>query len=99
VTHGGGVQAQEMLDVIILAIHIEHEIDVLRGDQEALTIVASNSRLDEEVDKDFFVKSLVVVTVSVRFHVIQLLFILINEYFRRHLVEGDPNQIIISLLK
>ena len=86
------IQPQEVVDVVIYAVHVQDEVYLLGRHQEALPIVKGYARLHKVVNEYFLIKSLIVDTVAIGFHVFQLLSILIHQnfgclLFKRYLYE------------
>ena len=76
-----------MLHVVLFAVHFQDEVDFLLFDQEALTIVLSNSCLDVVIDQDLFVVSLSVLSDALRLQGELLLEEISNGNLRRQLCE------------
>ena len=87
-----------MLNIIILAVHVKHKVDFFGGDEEPLSIIEGHARFNKEVNEDLLIVSLVVKPISMRFHVVQLLLVLVKHYLRNLLIKRYPNQLIIPLL-
>jgi hypothetical protein len=58
----------ELLIVVFFAIHLEHNVNVFCADKEPFSVVLSNPLLYIVVDHYFFEESLVISSVSCRFH-------------------------------
>jgi hypothetical protein len=54
----------ELLVVVFFAVHLEHDINVISCDQESFSVVLGHSLLNFIVNDDFFVVSLVVLSIG-----------------------------------
>ena len=97
-----GVCHQEVLWVVLLGIHLQHEINFFWRHQESLSVILSDSFFDSVVDQQLFVKCLVVFSVTAGFYwvIFEIFLLKISQIkFCGHLGEGDPDKFIVTLLK
>ena len=87
----------KLLIVVLLTVHIEHDVDVFSRNEEPLSVVLSDSLFDCVVDHNLFVVGLVIPPVSTRFE---------RECFREeqqqvHLgrvpLEREPDELVVPL--
>ena len=88
-----------MLNVIVLAVHVEDQVDFFGGHEEPLSIIEGHTRFNKEVNEDLLIISLVVIPIPMRFHVIQLLLVLVIHYLGNLFIKRYPNQLIIPLFE
>jgi hypothetical protein len=89
----------ELLIVVFLAIHLEHNVDVIRGDKEPLAVILGNSLLNIVVDHYFFKVCLVVSPVSRRFHGERFWEEQSQVQFGGVFIERKFDQLIVSLVQ
>jgi hypothetical protein len=53
----------ELLVIVLFAVHLEHNEDILSCDQEALSVILSNPLLNLIVNNNFLIVSLIVLSV------------------------------------
>lgn len=95
----GHIESQEVINIVILAVHIENEVYFFGGDQEPLSVILSDSGLDEEVNQYLLIKGLVVVPVPIRLQMVQLVLILVLNHFYCLLFERQLYQLVVTLLQ
>lgn len=93
------IQSEEIVDIIILSVHIQDEVDVFCTDQKSFSVILSHSRFHRKVNEDFFKESLVVLSISLRLEsewfFIEICDLQLNDRF----LEGESNEIVVPLLQ
>jgi hypothetical protein len=93
------VNLQEVIDVVVLAIHHENEVDALQGSEEPLSVVLRDPLLHMIVDQNLLVESLIVLSVALRLDAEGLLEEVVQIDLGRLLLEGESYHVIVSLLQ
>lgn len=93
---------RELVVVVLLAVHLEDDVDVLWRDQEPLAVVLGNTGLNVVVDDDLLIVGLVVLSVTLALEdgfSLELVAELVDVDLGRILVEGRPDDLIVSCVQ
>lgn len=89
----------ELLPVVLFAVHLEDDKDVLSRDKKSLSVILSNSLFDIIIDDDLLVVSLVVFSVSGGFEREGLLEEERQIQLGGVLIEGEFDKLIVTLIQ
>ena len=92
------VSMQEVGNVVILSIHFKDQKDFFSTYQESFSVVLSNSCLCSIIDQNFFIVSLIVISVLMALDTLQFfLKELVGSNFSEAFWKCDEDEIIVSL--